>query len=528
MMTLRHLAVLSIGSFALLAAVDARPAAAQPGKLTFQPTWKCRRGGGGACTSAELANQSYRQILVMSTGYTTRDKSAFWTDFDRLVTTMSNYGAAWSTQKRDQILYVGYFTGGGALGTPDAAFDGAILPHPIRDYALQVSQQQVKTKVASIRAAEIPALVPMGVLVLLNDSSASAANAAPPSFIGGSYGIAKMNRAQLASGYIATHELAHAALNFVDEYVEEGFENLSIGTLDAVNPMLRLDGSWSAAIRDVPDLLGTYDIRFSEILANNGNHNLSTSSVPATVVGPYARDWYPYEGGLFFGRGTFHAAGSNLMNSDVVMRASDDGFASAHSTAQQALINTAFGSAPARANDRLRTAGPRNGWKGSDGPQTVVLMFDADKHNQFHRTQHYIVQVGWWERVWDTCWTGLFPIPCSRDVWRVAEKTVSPSPRYILLDTKILFGLASLTQRVLCGVGVSEIPKPDGTTFYLCAQPLSTILFSALPTLRLRVPYQETTVPASQWFTTYYWRFATHNGWMRSGFTGWSSFFRSL
>ena len=35
-------------------------------------------------------------------------------------------------------------------------------------------------------------------------------------------------------------------------------------------------------------------------------------------------------------------------------------------------------------------------------------------------------------------------------------------------------------------------------------------------------------VPATQWMTTYYWRFSTNNGQIQSGYTGWSSFYRSL
>ena len=49
-----------------------------------------------------------------------------------------------------------------------------------------------------------------------------------------------------------------------------------------------------------------------------------------------------------------------------------------------------------------------------------------------------------------------------------------------------------------------------------------------LPTLTFWTPYQQTTVPASQSFTTYWWRFRTHNGAAYSGWTSWSSFYRSF
>jgi hypothetical protein len=57
---------------------------------------------------------------------------------------------------------------------------------------------------------------------------------------------------------------------------------------------------------------------------------------------------------------------------------------------------------------------------------------------------------------------------------------------------------------------------------------LATLSTSFLPTVDFMTPYQETEVPASQWMTTYYWRFKTDNGSQQSGYTGWSSFFRSF
>jgi hypothetical protein len=496
----------------------------------LNPTWKCRRWDLSACTSTDLANPNYRQILVMPSGYTEDERAAFWTDFDTLVTKMSNAGSVWSTTKRDRILYVGYYVTGGPLGTATAAFGGAVMAHPIRDYALTLSLDAVKAKVSEIKGGDIPNLKPMAVQVILNSFQDNiTANAAPPSFLGGSYGIAKMNRKDLESGYIGTHELAHAALNFVDEYVESGLENLNIRSIDVATPLVLFDGSWSGFVRAINDLFGIYDYNISEILAANGNHNVAISSVPSTVYSPIsAPQQYPYEGGMFFGKGTFHAAGKNLMNSDRTNPGPQNGFAYAHSGAQWMLINTAFGDAPYRANDRLRAAGPTDGWWGELGGTTVVMMYDGDKRNHFHKSLSYQVQVGWWERVWFTNWWGPFPYPDYRDEWRTAQKTVYPQERRINLKATSLYGLGNLAQSVLCGVGVTEVPKPDGGVFKLCEQPLSTIASAFLPTFVFRTPYEETTVPASQWWTTYWWRFAAYNGHTTSGWTGWSSFYRSL
>jgi hypothetical protein len=404
------------------------------------------------------------------------------------------------------------------------------MAHPIRDYALTLSLEKVKQKVAEIKSSTLSNLKPMGVQVILNSFQDNiTANAAPPSFLGGSYGIAKMNRLDLASGYIGTHELAHAALNFVDEYVETGLENLNIRSVDIATPLILFNNSWSGFVRAINDLFGIYDYNISEILAANGNHNVAISSVPSTVYSPIsAPQSYPYEGGMFFGKGTFHAAGKNLMNSDRNNPGPQNGFAYAHSGAQWMLINTAFGDAPYRANDRLKTAGPTDGWWGELGSSTVVMMYDGDKNNHFHRTQSYQVQVGWWERVWFTNWWGPFPYPDYRDEWRTAQKTVWPQQRKIDLKATSLYGLMNVTQSVLCGVGVTEVPKPDGGVFKLCETPLSNVASAFLPTFVFRTPYEETTVPASQWWTTYWWRFAAANGHTTSGWTGWSSFYRSL
>ena len=162
------------------------------------------------------------------------------------------------------------------------------------------------------------------------------------------------------------------------------------------------------------------------------------------------------------------------------------------------------------------------------GDTTTVMMFDGDKHHHFQKTKSYDVQVGWYERVWKTCWwEGIVPYACYDDVWTTAQKTVYPYRRTIELKTSSLYGLADLVQKVLCAVGISEIPAGD-QTFNLCVQDLATTSDAFLPTLKFSVPYQNSTVPASQWFTTYWWRFRTSNGAQTSGYTGWSSFYRSF
>jgi hypothetical protein len=515
-MTRCHVALLAV---VLTAAVHVRPA-------TAEPDWECRRGDGRACSSTDLANSVFRQILVMPTGYVEAERRAFSSDLELLVAAASNAGSVWSTQKKGQILYIGYFVGGGALGTPESTFGGAVLPHPVRDYALTLSHDAVIAKVDQIRASEIPELRPMGVAILFNDSSHHGAdNASPPSLVNKSYGVARLTRGDLQGGYIASHGLAHAALNFLDEYVEDGFEHLSIRTLDVLTPLLLPDASRHGR----PRAVGAYDYNLSEILANNGNDNIATSPAPSTVTSPISEPVsFPYEGGMFFGRGTFHAAGDNLMNSDHVMRADDDGFAFAHSASQQQLIDAAFGAPASRANDRLRNAGPRDGWPVALGSTSTVLMFDGDKNHQFHPTQRYIVQVGWYERVWATCGRGSRLYACATRQWRTAQQTVVPSARAINLKSTSLYGLANVVQLLLCDLGVMEVSPPNGPELRLCERLLGDVAVDFPPTFTFRAPYEEATVPTTQQFTTYYWRFSTDNGYAESGWTGWSSFYRSF
>src|SRR5262249_22552750 len=175
------------------------------------------------------------------------------------------------------------------------------------------------------------------------------ANAAPPSFTGKPFGVAKATRKDLGNPYVVTHELAHASMNFLDEYVEQGLEEVNMRSFDVATPLVLFDGSWSSAIKAISNLFGIYSYEISEMLAANGNVNIALQAYPSTV-GP-GSEYYPYEGGMFTGRGTFHAAGNNLMNGNNVMRGPDDGFGYAHSSDQQQIIDLAFTGDFYRANN---------------------------------------------------------------------------------------------------------------------------------------------------------------------------------
>jgi hypothetical protein len=483
---------------------------AHPVALTAQapslPDWKCQWWDGRDCTSSDLSDPSLRHILILSSAYPDGSGERFWSDFRLMIDRMSSDRAleAWSVQKRDRILYIGVHTGGGPLDSGTATFGAHIIEDPAGVPTLEVQHDEVYRFVEEAQAQR-PWLRPLGAAVLCLYDAEVAANAAPPSFLKGSYGIAKLSSGHILPGsYDATHEMAHAALSFVDEYVESGLENMNIRRSDVLTPRLIFD-SW----RLPPDV---YDYRLSEILAGNGPVNLAVRRDVTTVRTPgVLPQRYEYEGGLFFGRGTFHDAGSNLMNSDHVQHGPGDGFAFAHSPAQQQFIDAVFGETAYRANDRLRNAGPKDGWDQA-GAAVDLLLYDADKNNSWHPTAHYQVQVGWFEGD-----------AHAKSHWRAAIYTMAAQKRSAVLPFRGDLPEEELLRLVACRAGMTE-PSNELNGLDVCDRQNSAFL----PTFRFYLPYEEVTVPASQPFTRYWWRFRTHNGARYSGWTGWSSFYRSF
>jgi hypothetical protein len=496
------------------------------------PDWQCTHADGSACLPGDMLNPWYRQVLILATGFQATDEAAFFTDFGttvNLITSADSAGAIWSVQKSNQLLFVGAFTVGGPLGDT-AAFAGKVFPHPIRGWATTLDQDAVYTEVAQLQS-EVPGLHPFSTAVMFNSfQTGVTANAAPPSFVNKPFGVAKYTREDLLErgAYVPGHELAHAGLNYLDEYVEPGFENLNIAQLDILTPLILLDDSWSGLGDAIDSALGLYTFRMSEVLAENGNDNIATSEYPASVIGAgYLAQDYEWEGGMFFGRGTWHMPGNNLMNDSDVVRGPGDAFGWGHSPSQQQSIDEAFGGAVPRPNDRLRTAGPNVDWLPHFGTTTNVMLFDGDKLHHFHPTQSYTVQVTWAERHWSVCWAFIIPYPCHQDEWQTAQTDVGADERSVEIQVSAAYGVANLLQRLICAVGFTEI-KTNSADIRLCDEDLSTMANAFLPTFVFRMPYQTVPVPATQWMTQYYWRFQSHNGAYDSAFTGWSGFYRGL
>ena len=162
---------------ALLAALAvATPAAAQTVTVSqtvnwtniwnwLYPTWKCVKADGSYCGTTEMSNPYYKQVVILSTGFADSERPAFWADFDKtvsLITQPGSAGSSWSVQRASQLLFIGYFVAGGPLGAPDAVFGASIAPHPIRGYALSLSQQAVYAKIDAIRLLGLRQLRPFG------------------------------------------------------------------------------------------------------------------------------------------------------------------------------------------------------------------------------------------------------------------------------------------------------------------------------------------------------------------------------
>lgn len=498
---------------------------------TTADSW-CSKGDGTACSSSELSNpDSFRQIVVMPAGFDDGDRDRFQADFNALIQRNKNSGGSPFTITHGQdILYIGKWIAGGELSSSDTNFGAAILEHPVRGTALSLKRDDVIDAIERFQAADHN-LSPLGVVVIFNsDDDDVTANAIPPTFTEKEYGIAKITRGHLRTSYAGMHEIAHATLNFLDEYIEGGFEDMNIRSLDALTPLAQLDGSWGGWVRSIENALGMYNFSISEVLAANGSDNIDLRKNTSLVTtSGYSPNPYEYEGGMFFGRGTYHDRGSNIMNSDRVKRGSDDGFAYAHSSSQRGVIDQAFGDidSAARPNDRIRNAGPLKNWNLSFGSTTKVMLFDADKNHRFHPTDHYDVQVSWDERVWRTCSKWGIPYPCYRTERKTAERITYPSDRHIDLKTSALNGLANLVQNVSCSIGIDEI-GPEGERIDICSMSVAEMSDAFLPALKFPLPYQEVSVPASQRLTTYRWRFRTNNGTWTSGWTGWAEFKRVL
>jgi hypothetical protein len=494
----------------------------------------CMTGERQACAPHHFKNpKKYRQILIFPTGYTHSDYEAFKTDFLRAVGQGEILPEnVFLSRYKKQLIYMGYWIPGGTLGSEDSVFQGSLRPHPIRDnLGLTLNQSFVMKEVERLQHLN-SFLKPWTVAVLFQtDQRNLTISASPPSFLGMDYGIAKVSSTGLEGPYEFAHELAHSALNFLDEYVEEGFENFNIQLLDSLTSSIlwnkrdRTSKSWA-----IGNLIGRYDLRLSEILAANGNENIDITPFPSRVQTPGHQAFsFLYEGGMFFGRGTFHAVGNNLMNSSRVSRGDHDHFAYDHNFSQQQLIEAAFEHPQTafRPNDRIRAVGPSALGRWHWGKTAQVMIYDGDKNHHYFPTQSYEVQVGWYNWDWKFCRKGVAFYPCIKETWKTVEKTFPSERKKIEVEKTALYSFASYLQKRVCSKNLAATQGLSGD-HALCQEDPEDLAQFFLPSLEFPVPYQEVSIPTPLRWSDFHWRFRTNNGTYQSGWTSWSQVSRGL
>ena len=493
------------------------------------PTLKCINGRRQVCSFLEINRpEIYKQILLVPVGYQAHEKGRFELDVERFVFAMSETDPnIYSRRYINNLLYVSMWMPDSGLESQQTNFDAKLQAHPTRRFMATANQSKVLAFTDRLMREEW--VRPVAVNLIYNFDSPleeAAASAVTPNFLQRPYGIAKIMRNDLNNTYVAPHEVAHAALNFLDEYTEQGMENINIRTLDVLTPLVVLDGSLDAFFRALKNVLGVYSYRISEVLAANGNENLDVVSQPNRVgQSGAASPNFDYEGGMFFGRGTYHQRGRNMMNGNNASKGPDDGFAMTHSTNQNNLIDAYFANRSYRANDRLRLVGPFGTWGSQFGSNTQVVFFDADKNHRVQPTQTYEVQVGYYSRDWKVCWAAIIPYPCYDNRWTAYTRNAVAAVETLSLETSAAYAVAQLAQRAFCGLGLSSLVSlPNGLD--LCSQSIESLANGFLPAWRFVTPYQTMAVELPQAFSTYYFRVRSYNGQWHSNFTGWGSFQR--
>lgn len=498
---------------------------------------------GAGCASGAGADglSCYRPILLLSTGYAAGERDLFFRDAEVSVEAMNGCEPAdaqckqtrgYSAREAEKLLYIASFHASEPVGDsfcrsddPACASFGAwVAPLPIRGAStLTLERDAVQRHVDRLTAehSALSRLVPWTVVVVYNVSGDQVANAIPPLLSDGSWGTVLIGREWVGAAGVLAHEIAHSALNFVDEYYEDAFANTSVGVLDPLTALFHFDGSASSAVDSLTNLLDVYDVRFSNILAHNGSDNVATTSAPATVTPPELEvEEYLYEGGAFFGEGVWRQHPATFMRSHW-----DDPFTEAPShlrVMESALVSFA----PGRANDRISAVGPNDNYPFELGSETVVMVLDADKNHAFQPTTEYEVRVTWNSTRFHLC-PGRLAI-CTETVPHTWTRGFAPEADILSVEDSAMGDLANLVNGVACSLA------PGATAFGvdLCAEGADALdlIAASFPghTLRFRTPYQRMTVPTTRFLTTYSWQVRTHNGRYSSGWTSPSQFFRSL
>jgi len=496
---------------------------------------KCFTHEQKVCGANDLSKSSgKKQILIVPTGYQDADKADFEGRVQEYITAMTGVGSnVFSDKYKNQFVFVSIWIPGKDFASKEANFGAELIPHPIRQgFGIVLDEDKVDSALNELKRVHTRQLSPLTIITVFNTEEGATPNAKTPTFLDKSYGIVMMTKKDMANSYVPSHETAHGMLNFLDEYVEGGLENVSVKSFDALSSFAAFGEGWAGLKNFWENIRGLYPIRISDFLANNGSENITTDQFPSRVkTNGYNGREFKYEGGMFFGRGTYHHAGSNIMNSGTVIRGPGDEFDFDHSQSQLDVIEQVFEKpdTASRPNDRIKNNGPVDKLQFTFGGDTYLMLFDGDKNHRFHSTQRYDVQIGWYERDWKWCKAAFIPYPCYDKKWTVVEKSMKPQLHAIDLRETKLYGLAKFARFLGCDLGLAKIPKKSREEVKkICKYKVETLAESFLPSMSFVTPYEKVKVPVSQAFTKYFWRFRTDNGTMESGYTTWSDFSRAF
>ena len=478
---------------------------------------RCLKSNGRSCSAAEMQDGfRYKHVLVMSTGYTKAEEALFWSDYEHVVSLTEQMRAGvYSRDYREDLVYFGWYLPGGSLESGKARFSGAVVPHPIRDHALTLDNDEVIRTTYAFEEKWMPGAQVWSTLILFNYNERTTPNAAPPMYLNEPFGIARVSRSRMDTAYATVHEMAHAGLNFLDEYIEDGFENVSIHLLNALAGLALSDGSWHGFWEGMAHRLQLYPISIADILAFNGNENTATVSNPA-LVGPV--DPFPCRGGMFFGRGVYRAQGPNIMasheqNDDVDEHCLSNGYDEAHSEAQRRVIDYVFNHevTPPRPGNRIRAQGPAGPFSNVmlTGRKVRLMLFDADKNHHAYPTRYYKVEIAYRPRKTCLKW-GFIPYPCRSKEFKYVMKIFEPHRRTLDLSSSTLMGIGKSLQGLICALGVKQIQNGPNR-IDLCTLELDEMATTFLPSVEFPLPYENVEMPVPQAFQTYYWRFKTCN-----------------
>jgi hypothetical protein len=470
-------------------------------------------------------------------------------------------GDYWPAELKEHLIYLTYWVPStDRIQTPGAQFEAGYVwvrygndsnGDPIYTYNLWSKDDLVRAQVSKLQSTSggCQSFIPFAVHVVMDtealvnsgqilDSDTIRAGAQAPGMIQEPYGIVNIDNSSLTppiaptpeepypSAYsesLVAHELGHAALNLMDEYIEEELGN--VNDLNFVDPYLVLTDESG---QQVP--MPLHKINLSEILVANGTENSRNSNIPPPVSYRTA-DQIDYIS-RFRLQGAFWSAGvyrydERISNFDrIVENLMDESQSPRLSPPQQRALNLAFGGDPFngqaaphphldplykfRANDRIQARSPENGGT-TVGGITKLLLFDEDKNHHFHPTKNYRVYIQWY--------CPMISVGCPYFGWNHANYDVSPTKTLLVLDDqKFLLEQGGKIVDGFCSL-INLIPLVK------CESNGLTGIEQLLPTNKVLVPYQLVEFPTPVVGIPYYWTFSS-NALFGTSSTEWSSFTR--